>query len=347
MFKKMASFVLAAAMMVGTAAFTAGAAETDAEEVAAENSAVVSADNSSEVGADSSSEVGAGNVLNFDTASAGWKNFKKVYCHIYLYGGDALADWQTKKEACSDDDNDGVWTYDLSKKGFTLESGKLYAVIFSNDLAAQTYDLLFDTSCFGKTAYCDGTTYENPVDSNKTGLAAFWKGVDKTKFGPLKQVTSIGNVVGTCIPSTTSAYKMFTDFLTNNLDSAKQYSGKNDQKLIDDTAKALGLYQGDVEQAIKETKVKVSWSKSKSSLPSGENPTAHKTSSGKSDGSGSGSGSSGNSSSGGSSSGSGSGSGSGSSSVSSGQETTIFFVFGGLMLAAAGVVFLARKKREE
>ena len=37
----------------------------------------------------------------------------------------------------------------------------------------------------------------------------------------------------------------------------------------------------------------------------------------------------------------------GSSSVKSGQETTIFFVFGGLMIAAAGVMFLSRKKREE
>ena len=55
-----------------------------------------------------------------------------------------------------------------------------------------------------------------------------------------------------------------------------------------------------------------------------------------------GSGSSGSSSSGSKSSG-----GSGSSSVKSGQETTVLFVLGGVMLAAAGVLFLSRKKREE
>jgi len=46
------------------------------------------------------------------------------------------------------------------------------------------------------------------------------------------------------------------------------------------------------------------------------------------------------------STGSGSTGSTGNGTVSSGQDSTIFFVFGGLMLAAAGVMFLARKKRE-
>ena len=67
--------------------------------------------------------------------------------------------------------------------------------------------------------------------------------------------------------------------------------------------------------------------------------TLEKTQAGASGASSTGSGSNGGS--------TGSGSSSGSSSVKSGVETTIFYVFGGLMLAAAGVAFLARKKREE
>ena len=347
MFKKIASLAIAATMMVGTAAITASAAEVEADTVGAEDSAVVSADSSSEVGADAGSDsVGAGNTLSFDVNSAGWKNYKKIFCHIWVYGGDQLNPWQSKKESCKDN-GDGTFTYDLSK--VTIESGTLYAVIFSADTGMQTYDLLFDSTCSGDTAYCDGTTYENPVDSTKTGQAAFWKNQDKTKFGPVKQVTSIGNIVGTCIPSTTSAYSMFTSFLTANLTSAKTYSGKDDQTLIDDVAKELGLYQDDVEKAIKETGLDgvddkgdpiLNWDKSKSTLPGGENKEAQITGDGSNGGSSNNGGTSTNTS-------SGSGSGSGSSSVKSGVETTILYVFGGLMLAAAGVAFLARKKREE
>lgn len=340
MFKKIASLVIATIMMISTVAITASAAEVEADTVGAEDSAVVSADNSLEVGADAGSDsVGAGNTLSFDVNSAGWKNYKKIFCHIWVYGGDELNPWQSKKELCKDN-GDGTFTYDLSK--VTIESGTLYAVIFSADTGMQTYDLLFDSTCSGDTAYCDGTTYENPVDSTKTGQAAFWKNQDKNKFGPVKQVTSIGNIVGTCIPSTTSAYSMFTSFLTANLTSAQTSSGKDDQTLIDDVAKELGLYQDDVEKAIKETGVSVKWDKSKSSLQGGENKEAQTTGDGSNGGSSNNGGTNTNT-----NSNTNKTSTTGSSSVKSGQETTIFFVFGGLMLAAVGVAFLARKKREE
>ena len=57
-----------------------------------------------------------------------------------------------------------------------------------------------------------------------------------------------------------------------------------------------------------------------------------------------GSSNSGASSNGSSSNGSSNGSSSGSNSVQSGQETTIFFVFAGVMVAAAGVFFLVRRR---
>lgn len=340
MFKKIASLVIATIMMISTVAITASAAEVEADTVGAEDSAVVSADNSSEVGADAGSDsVGAASALNFDLTSTGWNNVKKVYCHVWAYQGADENTWQSKSELCKDN-GDGTYSYDLSKSKVPVESGTIYVVVFSADTGMQTYDLIFDSSCIGDTAYCDGTTYENPKDSNKTGQAAFWKGKDKTKFGPLKQVTSIGNIVGTCIPSTTSAYKMFTSFLTDNLTNAQSFSGKDDQTLIDDVAKELGLYQDDVEKAIKETGVSVKWDKSKSSLQGGENKDAQTTGDGSNGGSSNNGGTN-------TSSNTNKTSSTGSSSVKSGQETTIFFVFGGLMLAAAGVAFLARKKREE
>ena len=205
-------------------------------------------------------------VIHFDADSAGWNNFKKVFCHIWVYGGDSFYAWQSKAEGCADADKDGVWTYDLEAKNIELESGQLYAVIFSNENGMQTYNLLMGTDCLGDTAYCDGTMYENPEDSSKTAQAAFWKGQDPTVYGPEKCVTSIGNVVGTCVPIYTTSQSMFEDFLINKLENARTYSGKDDQTLLDDTAKALGLKIENVQMAIENTYVYVDWSPYNSTL---------------------------------------------------------------------------------
>ncbi len=311
MFKKIASLVLAATMMISTAAFATSAAEVPAEE-----SAVVAADESS--------AVGAANKVNFDANSTGWKNFKKVFCYIWEYGGSEFFAWGSRKTQCSDN-GDGTYSFDLDKAGISLDSSKVYAVIFSNDNGMQTYDLIMGPECIGDTAYCDGTMYENAVDSTKTAQAAFWKGQDKTKYGPIKQVTSIGNIVGTCIPATKTPYIMFVDFLKNNLLNAAAVTGLSDQELVDKTAKELGLGQADVEKAIKESGVEVKWEASKSSLEGGSKADTNKPAGNTSN-------NSSNNSTG---------------SVQSGVESTIVFVCGGLMLAAAGMVFLARKKREE
>ncbi|MDO4748363.1 MAG: starch-binding protein, partial [Eubacteriales bacterium] len=265
-------------------------------------------------------ETGAANVLHFDATSAGWKNFKKVFCYIWEYGGESFFAWQAKASACTDTDGDGVWTYDLDAKKVTLQPGVIYGVIFSNENQMQTYDLLFDSSVIGDTAYCDGTEYENPKDSTKTGLAAFWKGQDRAKYGPVKCITSIGNVVGTCIPATTSAYDMFVSFLKETLDNARTHSGKDDQTLIDDTAKALGLGQDLIEKAIKEAGVTVDWKKAESAAPPESDPGVEDKGNGGNGGGGSGTG------------------------TKTGRETTVLFIMLGVMIAAAFVLVIARKR---
>ncbi len=352
MFKKIASIALAATMLVGTAAIAANAAEV-------EDDAVVAADASSEVGADASSEAGAdasdstsasSNVIKFDVSTTDWNmdSGKRCMAYIYEIGQSAFFDWGTKSTRMTAEDSSnksGVWYYDLDKAGITIESGKYYAVIFSNEAGVQTADLLFDSSCVGDTAIVKDTSarLENTADSNKSSYVAYWT---SGKYGPLKAVTSIGNIVGDVIAPNTSAYAMFVDFLKNTLTNALEYSGKDEQTLIDDTAKALGLGQDLIADAIKEAGVSVSWTASSSSASETSDSTA------KSNGGGTSSSSSGSSSSGSSSGSSSSGSSSsssssssGSSSVASGQETTIFIVLGGVMLAAAGVVFLSRKRK--
>ncbi len=348
MFKKIMSLMLAIVVLMSVAVVATSAAQVEiadnsAGAVAEVGAAADAADTSAEADA---AETAAGQTISFDATSAGWKNFKKVFCHFWAYDGSGeWPSWQSKAEACEYDEATGIATYDLSKTGNSIDAGTLYAVIFSNENGMQTYNLLFGTECIGDTAYCDGTEYENPEDSSKTALAAFWKGQDKEKYGPVKVITSIGNVVGTCVPSTTSSQDMFENFLKNTITNARTYAKKddgtlkNDQEILDDTAKQLGLKQDDVEAAIKNTGVKVEWDKSKSTLEGGSDPSANK----KPDDSSSTTKTTTTTTSNNNSSTSTTKTGSGST-TKTGQETTVLFIMLGIMVAAAGVIVVARKR---
>ncbi len=242
---------------------------------------------------------------------ADWNNFSSVYCHIWEYGGESLAAWQSKKEKCTQVE-DKLYSYDVSKAG-TLADGTYYGVIFSVDIGLQTYDTLMTTACYGDTLYADGTIYENPQDSSKTAQAAFWKNQDKSAFGPVMQVTSIGNLIGTCLPPGVTAEGLFNDFLADWLDDARTYSGKDDQAIIDDMANALGLSVTTVEKLIKDAGVEVAWEGPKSEAPKEDKPVTPNTPG----------------------------------TTSTGQETTIVVIAVAMMIAAAGVVFFARKKVTE
>lgn len=373
MFKKLVSLAIVLMLVMSMAAIAASAAQVEIAENAADTPAAVGAeggaDTGAEGGADTGAEggadTGADNKIYFDSSSTGWNNFDTIAFHIWGVDDEAFEgkDWGAKAENGTDEGN-GVWSYDISSKlGQTIQSGKQYAVIFYSKVggsaAMQTYNLLFGSPCLGQTASCNGTVYENPEDSNKTTQAAVWGGgIDAATYGPELKITSIGNVVGTCCAASTSPYKMFVDFLQNTLTNARTFSGKDDQTLIDDTAKALGLKQDDVEAAIKESGVSgIEWDKSKSSLDTGSDEKAHQKGDGSEDDSKTetpsgdtksttstgnttgGSGSSGGSSSGSSSGSSGSGSG-----ATTGQETTVLYIMLGVMVAAAAAVFFLRKK---
>ncbi|MGN0453057.1 MAG: starch-binding protein [Ruminococcus sp.] len=252
--------------------------------------------------------VSAADTKIYFEVPSNWSNYSKVFCHIWVYGGDALANWQSKKETCTDEGN-GIYSYDISKVG-GLTAGEYYGVIFSVDTGLQTYDTLMGAACYGDTLYSDGTTYENPQDSSKTALAAFWKNQSRSAYGPIMQVTSIGNLVGTCIAPGQTAETLFTTFLNDNLDNARTYSGKSDQDIIDDMAKGLGLSQDSVEKLIKDAGITVDWKKEESKAPEknegiAANPNATAT----------------------------------------GQEMTVVYIGVAMMIVAAAVVVIARKKR--
>lgn len=237
-----------------------------------------------------------------------WNNYKKIFCHIWPYGGDALANWQSKKETCTDEGN-GLYSYDPTKVG-GLSDGVTYCIIFSADTGMQTYDAVMTTACYGDTLYCDGTTCENPEDSNKTALIARWK--KNASYGPVLAITSIGNIVGET--AVQSAEDMFTAFITGpKLTNARTYSGKNDQQIIDDMASALGLGQDSIEKLITDSGVKdIQWTKAESAAPEKDDETKKPVANG---------------------------------ALSTGQEMTVVYISLAVMIASAGVIFFARKKK--
>ena len=361
MFKKIAGLFLAAAVMCSSAAITASAAEAedDAAVAAADQSGEVSADGSSDVSADASSEVEAGNVIKFDVKKSGWNNVKAVFCHTWKVDGE-LPVWQSKSEKCNYDASTGIATYDLSKANYKISKsdGKNYLVIFSANTGMQTYDTVMSGACIGDTMYCTGEEIENPVDSEKKAKVAKWE--NHPDCGPQKKITSTGKIVGSALPEGQTDAVMLAQYLIDYYDDEAKTSLT--QNLLDTLKVSPVDVMGAVTDKLNATnnpdKDKIAPAVEKilsgcTDPTTGKKPDKDKLDNAKK----SGAKATGNgSNNGGSGSGSGSGSngsgssGSGSSStgaVKSGVETTIVFVMAGLMVSAAGVMFLARKKKED
>ncbi len=216
--------------------------------------------------------------LYFDAGSTGWTLGSKDKIGFYVFGKDGeLLPWGGKKLNGTDEGN-GIWSYDPAAKGMNIQEGEQYKIIFTG-ASNQTYDLIFDTTCFGHIAYCDGTEYENPVDSSKKALAAFWKDIDPTTYGPFLQVSSIGTVVGTCYEEGADASTVFTDFLKNNFENAKKFKVETgemtEQVMIDTIGAGLGLTKDQAADAFTATGVTTTWSADDSTLPGGETPHTH------------------------------------------------------------------------
>ena len=247
--------------------------------------------------------------LYFDTDGTGWSmstTRDKVAFHIF--GGDLGTEanptpglaWGAKKAiGTATSGEDGVFEIDpAAKLGITLTPGVQYKIIFVHVNGAnwqeQTYDLLFTTDCFGHVAYSDGSTYENPVDSSKKTTAAFWRDMDASQYGPVLQISSIGNVVGTCPEAGKTPESIFTDFLTvvDSVTGTTTYANayhymvesdrKTDQQLIDDIGAGLGLNKDQVKAAFEANTedsagnpVTTTWSYDASTLPAGETPHTH------------------------------------------------------------------------
>ncbi len=189
-------------------------------------------------------------VIYFEVPENWASDVSKVFCHIWSYGGEAFANWASKKETCKKTDTEGLYSYDISKAG-TIEDGKIYCIIFAVVTASgselQTYNTLFDANCFGDTLFCNETIYENPEDSAKLCRAAFWKNQDETVYGPELQITSIGNIAGSALPPGVTAVDLMNTFITDGtLDNALLYVDKSAEELLTDIAEKLNVSDEDL-----------------------------------------------------------------------------------------------------
>jgi hypothetical protein len=125
------------------------------------------------LGAKSPATKKTGNNIYFDAASAGWINCGYVGFYICTDSGYQFSMWGSRN-TYGDYIGNGVWKYDLDSHGITLDSSSRYTVIFYSDYG-RTNELALDISCYGDTAYCDGTKSPNPADSSQLLLSPFWE----------------------------------------------------------------------------------------------------------------------------------------------------------------------------
>ena len=157
----------------------------------------------------------------FDVDSTGWQNVKTVYCHMWRLDGSDVEiwpAWQSKREKCEYDKSTGIATYDLSKtyNDFSLNDGNIYGVIFSANTGHMTYTAVMNGRCIGDTLYCTESLLEHPEDSEKMVIEAVWR--SNPDCGPLKSITSSGEIVGTAYEEGATDATLIADYLIRYYD---------------------------------------------------------------------------------------------------------------------------------
>ncbi len=254
--------------------------------------------------------------IYFDVDGTGWTMGAKDKIAFYMAGGDFDTEanptkpvaWGGKKLiGTATSGETGIFEIDpVAKLGYQFTPGVQYKVIFAKVTGAnwgdQTCSLFFTTDCFGHVAYSDGTEMENDVDSTKKTKTVYWRDIDPEENGPVLAITSIGNVVGSCVEQGKTKYSLFVEFLSEAktdfqdktcYENAHKYKCeidpssagyKSEQKLIDDIGEGLGLTKDDIKAAFEEDAVKTyfetagiscAWSYDDSTLPAKTTPHTH------------------------------------------------------------------------
>ena len=184
-----------------------------------------------------------------------WHDYQKIYLYLYNREDGEMITWGSKRGAMTDEGNN-IWSFDLSGRGYTLDSDSNYGVIFTADWGMQTCDLIITEDNFGDIAYMTGNDVENSVDSNKRSCTAKW--ASRINGSPIV-ITSIGNVIGDTFWKGEDAFSLMVEFLNDGIDNAVKFNGMTYAETISYVGRALGLDDYDIEMAIRESGRSFDW----------------------------------------------------------------------------------------
>ena len=188
--------------------------------------------------------------IYFNAETSGWKNFKTVTCFLYNHStGEQVITWGSKKGNMTDEGN-GIWSFDLAEKGYSLLPECDYGVIFTADWNLQTTDLIIDANNIGDTAYCTGEkegSYSNP--DRATRIVRWCSDMN----GRPVTIDSLGKVTGDSYWSGETAYSLMVDFLKNRIDTTVALTHNAPDQIISDLANQLGLSREEVARAVQES----------------------------------------------------------------------------------------------
>ena len=197
------------------------------------------------------------NVIYFDANSAGWENAEWVGFYIYSSNGYSSYDWDSKKTRGTDNDQDGIWEYDLSEHYIDLYGDNKYYIIFYTE-DEETESVSFGVPCFGDRAYCDGYI-PDLYDPSINNPAVYWRSADPQLYGMKMRFTAKGEIVGTVLPANMSNYDIFVEFIREHIDEARAYSGKSDQQIVDSIKEQLSLSDEIIGEIIDLYGIDVGW----------------------------------------------------------------------------------------
>ncbi len=130
-----------------------------------------------------------------------------VYCHIYEATGEKTPffDWQSKKEKCTEEG--GKFVYDLSilddsaaQVSGGLETGSDYNIMFCDNTGNESYPIMFNTNCIGDTVKI--VNDDKPFENEKSWEGSWTNNADK--YGIPLQITPVGTIKGKFIPAGTT-----------------------------------------------------------------------------------------------------------------------------------------------
>lgn len=153
-------------------------------------------------------------LIYFDVSSTYWIDFGRLYCHIWNNENPDLAlSWNSRESRCAYDETTEIASFDLTNLDYDIKDtdGKEYLIIFHCDQGYQTYNNVMSGACIGDTMYCTGEMSEHQEDEDKVVSLAVWE--NNPDCGPLKLISSTGNVLGTTHVEGTSDETILADYL--------------------------------------------------------------------------------------------------------------------------------------